>query len=228
MNQENTVSSVHQTGMKNVFLGREDASPRILFIGNSITLHFEAPDIGWNHRWGMAASAEENDYVHRVMAGVRAVYPNADHSIAAQADWERNFWDPENTLMPTFAARDWKPDVVIVRLGENTPPKEFAGHDYVAAVCEMARFYASCGADIIVTDQFWPCEETDSRLMEAARILGAEAVKLSDLGADISNTAAGLFWHGGVACHPGDKGMNAIAERILEKLMPLLARRMAE
>lgn len=222
MNPNNTVSSVHQTGMKNVFLGRPDASPRILFVGNSITIHFEAPDIGWTRRCGMAASCEENDYVHLVMQEVKRLYPNADHTIAAQADWEREYWDAEKTLMPTFAARDWKPDVVIIRLGENTQPKEFENHDYVQAVCDMAHFYAGETGKIIVTDQFWPCEATDDRLFEAADWMGAVKVHLNDLGCIEEMTGAGQYWHGGVACHPGDKGMRAIADRILEKLLPIL------
>ena len=42
-----------------------DGAYKILFVGNSITRHGILQELNWNCEAGMAASAEENDYVHQ-------------------------------------------------------------------------------------------------------------------------------------------------------------------
>src|SRR5437868_4243223 len=43
---------------------------KVLFLGNSITLHGPSEKIGWNGNWGMAASAGEKDYVHLLLGRI--------------------------------------------------------------------------------------------------------------------------------------------------------------
>ncbi len=226
--RENTVAAEKQLRGGPYFPGRVDACPRILFVGNSITLHGRKPEIGWNVEWGMAASAKENDYVHRTMAGVQKAYPNADFAIVQQATWERNFWTGDAPLLPTAEARDWKPHVVIIRLGENTPPELLKNGDYAEALVSLARFYGGDTAEYLVTDEFWPNEAKDDALRRAAETLNAAFVRISDLGEMAEMKAYGLFEHSGVAAHPGDRGMQAIADRILEKLPAVIDRALAK
>ncbi|MCY2988855.1 MAG: glycoside hydrolase family 127 protein [Planctomycetota bacterium] len=49
---------------------KSSAIRRILFLGNSITLHGPKADIDWTGNWGMAASSEDKDYVHLVTSAL--------------------------------------------------------------------------------------------------------------------------------------------------------------
>lgn len=69
---KNTVSATAQLKESNIirFVNLNGKGKRVIFVGNSITLHGVKADIGWNNEWGMAASTEKNDYVHRLMSAI--------------------------------------------------------------------------------------------------------------------------------------------------------------
>lgn len=64
---KNTVEAKNQLKESEVvrFERLESSGLRVMFVGNSITLHGVKEDIGWMNCWGMAASTKEKDYVHR-------------------------------------------------------------------------------------------------------------------------------------------------------------------
>ena len=51
----NTVKGENQVSQHVTFEGNLDGSPRIMFVGNSVTRHATKEDIGWYGDWGMAA-----------------------------------------------------------------------------------------------------------------------------------------------------------------------------
>ena len=77
LEKRNTVKSRGQVSGNVTFEGTQDGSPRIMFLGNSITRHGVRAEIGWLNNWGMAASAKENDYVHRIISFVQESHPDA-------------------------------------------------------------------------------------------------------------------------------------------------------
>ena len=214
---DNNVSAEKQLGNSSV-LSRipSENGLKVLFVGNSITRHGYKADIGWYGDWGMAASCEEKDYVHRTVAKLKEKYGNVSAFIAQCAEWERNYERTEEVLNRTYSeARDFAADIVVIRIGENMPKGS-------APACkpqfaEMIKFFASNPeAKVIVTDSFWRNDARDGMIREIAEENGYVFCHLCDLELDESNMAIGLFEHKGVAKHPSDKGMEMIATRIFD------------
>jgi len=196
-----------------------DAS-RVLFLGNSITRHGPAPKIGWTDDWGMAASAREKDYVHLVAAGLAGMAGKAPEiQFANIADFERHLatTDLDAALK---AELDFKPTLVIVAIGENVASlgTDDAKAQFKAALGRLLGRWK--GATLLVRSCFWADPVKDGILREACREAGGIFVDIGALGKDESNYARAerKFEHAGVAAHPGDKGMKAIADAILAGL----------
>ncbi len=185
---------------------------KIAYIGNSITLHDPNPAIGWTGRWGMAASREENDYVHKLnfmlrRAGV-GVESLAMNAVPVECD------PAETDLSDLLAdALAFCPDTVVIRLGENVPGRE-KYEDYIKAYGDMIDLLRRSGAaDIFAVGSFWARDELDRMTRDLARAKGAYFVTLKDLQSPMFE-AIGQFENAAVAAHPSDMGMMAIACRL--------------
>ena len=199
---------------------KEENALKVIFVGNSITLHAPKLEIGWNGNWGMAASKKEYDYVHRVVQGLEERFGQVNYCIAQGAAWERDYPKGQKILKQYYeTARDFNADVVIIRIGENIPNSMLQEVDCKPYFEEMIRFFASNpSAKVIVTDNFWRKELLDYIIKEIAEENGYIFCKLHDLQDDERTMAIGQFEHKGVSIHPGDYGMECIAKRILKFL----------
>lgn len=217
--KKNNVSAENQLGGRALisYIHPEGKGRRVLFVGNSITLHSPKADIGWNDNWGMAASAEEKDYVH-LMAN--AIGGDAAFCVCQAADWERGYKNP-HCLLPLAEARDFSADVVVLRLVENCIHRDIdlavELPIFEKAYGELVEFLTPRAKTVILTTGFWP-HPLDAAIRACAEKKGLPLVELGDLGMQDEMKAVGLFWHSGVASHPGDLGMAEIARRILEKI----------
>ena len=70
----------------------------------------------------------------------------------------------------------------------------------------------------MLTTSFWK-HPGDTEIIKVAEERGYRWADLGELGEDETMKAIGLFEHSGVANHPGDKGMAAIADAIFEKIV---------
>lgn len=208
---ENTVSAENQ--MKNTsevsFLGNPSAPVRILILGNSITRHAPSADIGWFGDWGMAASAMEKDYVHRLYEKLTNAGNQVYMRIRQASYWERHF--REDDVLSYFKdERDFGADLVIFRLCENVPKdakSEFREH-----LIQLIEYVCPSFGKTLFTTCFWQNSLVDNAITAVAEARGEACVDL--VYTDESMMAMGKFEHKGVSMHPSDLGMEWIADQI--------------
>lgn len=223
MNQidKNTVSSIDQVPDHMQFENKGGKGKRILFLGNSITRHAVKKEIGWFHDWGMAASAKEKDYVHLVISKIQKDDPDAVFCICQGSVWECAYAKGSTVHEKFEAARAFDADIIIMRLIENCPRENFDKGLFKKEYLKLIQYLNPKGkAKAILTSSFWK-REGDEQIAEVAAENDMKFIYLGDLGERAEMRADGLFEHSGVAAHPGDLGMQKIAELILEKLEEL-------
>lgn len=208
--------------------GRGTASPlhvgsiacgRVLYLGNSITLHGPAEKIGWSGNWGMAASSQATDYVHLLTAKIAAAAGGEPQvRVKNIAAFERTLdqYDIATELKEELAFR---PELVIVAIGENVAAlKEDADRDrFRTSLDALLKAINAAGArKVFVRSNFWLAPDKDAILRESAKAAGATFVDLGEIGRDPSMMARSerKIDHDGVAAHPGDKGMKGIADAL--------------
>lgn len=219
----NTVSAVHQLDPTKYvrITEKPGAKLKVLFVGNSITRHMPLESIGWTGDWGMAASCEEKDYVHQTVRLLEEKLGEpVNFCVAQAAEWEVHYEEGEKPLLEYYIpARDYRADIVIIRIGENVNREKDKLNPCRGSFEKMVEFFASNpDARVIVTDNFWDIPQLNVQFEAVAKEHGWTFVKIGDLEKDERTMAKGLFWHEGVAAHPSDYGMLKIAERLVEHI----------
>lgn len=192
---------------------------KLLVIGNSIVRHPVAPNLGWTNEWGMAASAMEKDFAHLVASGIeRQTGRSVELRTHGAKGLEANYlaYDVNEDL---GAAAQWRPDYVVFSVGENI--SGFTNAVGRAAwredLIKAAEFLKSVNPSvkIVYKTTFWYEPSKNREILAAAEAVDAAVADLGSRGNDRKYQAIGLFKHDGVACHPGDLGMEMIAATIL-------------
>lgn len=220
---ENTVDRKNQiNGDKIYFLKSESVAggkeTKVLIFGNSITRHGVKPEIGWTHDFGMAASKKENDYVHVLFDKMSKAGLNPNFLVSHASYYEANFYKDE-ALNFLSVERDFKPDILILRLGDNVHSGENDGL-LIPAFESLINACATKATRVIVTGSYFVNENIEPLLKELSDKNGYKFVDLSDISLNPENTGGKEnFWHEGVAMHPGDKGMRIIADRLFNAIV---------
>ncbi|WP_344980530.1 glycoside hydrolase family 99-like domain-containing protein [Compostibacter hankyongensis] len=193
----------------------------VLILGNSITRHAPSPGLGWFGDWGMAASEKEKDYVHDLIRRFKEVNPSVHFHIKTIVDFERSYWNYDFSALDSLAMI--KPDLIILHIGENVPSKKLGEKPFGPYYGKLLHFFISGNTDvkIICTSSFWSWEQQQ----KISDIIEREAhkencffVRIDQLSSDSSAMAIGKFKNHGVAIHPSDAGMKAMADLIWQKI----------
>jgi hypothetical protein len=113
---------------------------------------------------------------------------------------------------------------VVLAIGENVPAlgSEEAKAQFKAGVmsilrCALARRHPL----VVVRSCFWADAAKDQVLRQACQEADAVFVDVGPLGREAANAARSerAFTHDGVAGHPGDKGMKALADVIAQAIL---------
>ncbi len=196
---------------------------KVLFLGNSITKHGPKADIDWTGNWGMAASAEAKDYVHLVTQALTEKQGAVPEVLVKNiADFERGYATYD------FAAKQaeaiaFQADLIILAIGENVPglkTPEDAPKLQEAVTKLLVSLKGERKPTILVRSCFWANTAKDEALSAACKAVNGVLVDIRTLSKDEKNFARSErpFKHSGVANHPGDVGMAAIAKALVQAL----------
>lgn len=222
--QANPVPALGQNAKNQKAFDPEGTGPRILFVGNSITLHGPRPEIGWTNNWGMAASALEKDYVHLLQKKIASVRPDAQCCLLQVAGtFERSFFASNWSCEERFGwAREFKPDIIVLFFGANVPSSYDNGtmdpapaRTFGEALESFRSFLDPDGKAVALFSQgFYVRPKLDAEKEAVAK-------KRGDIFVNLEDVRSRADAHGAYN-HPGDLGMELIAERFWESIEPLL------
>ena len=218
--QANPVPAIGQNAKDQKAFDAAKKGPRVLFVGNSITLHGPRPQIGWTNNWGMAASARDKDYVHLLQKKIVAEQPEAQCCLLQVAgSFERSFFKADWSCEKNFAwARKFKPDVIVLFFGANVPKDYDAGTMTPApartfgAALETFLDYVDPDkkAFVLMSPGFYIRPKLDAEKAAVAKARGCAVVEMADI--QKSKVAHGRY------NHPGDLGMQMIADRFWQAI----------
>lgn len=194
-----------------------------LVLGNSITKHGIAEGV-WYGVWGMAATKPEYDFVHVIEEGLKVKDANAECIGINIAAWERDFSTNLATLIGD--ALTASTDLVVIRLGENVPSGNVLSFQSALGNLVDYIYSISPNAKVVITTMYWANTSKDAAIAGAANAKNIDLIPISQFGITAYEESVGHYVYGdddaiheitnsGVANHPSNVGMAAIANAIL-------------
>jgi lysophospholipase L1-like esterase len=187
----------------------------VVILGNSITYASPNLPLGWYGDWGMAASAEEKDYVHVLKKSFQLRNPDVVVKVQNVQEFELDFTG-YNFDTQLKSLRDTHPDLVILRIGENLQAN-IDLNVFEQRYKDLINYFKADNPKVIVVG----VSNVFKGMADDIMARYPPYVSLKTITQDPANMALGLFENYAVATHPGDTGMRNIASLIWLKVKTL-------
>lgn len=196
----------------------------VLVLGNSITIHPNTSIWPASNR-GMAATKQEYDFCSIMQTQMRLKDNSTTVTRLNISDWERDFTTSLSTLIGNNLTSNT--NLVIIRLGENVTDNSVFGN---ALTNLLTYIRGITTARVVVTSLFWANTSKDEIIKTFADSNRLTYIKINQFGNSSYEESMGHYVYNddytaiseitnsGVALHPSNKGMVAIANEILNSL----------
>jgi predicted esterase len=183
----------------------------VLVVGNSLTYHAPVPSLNWPGNWGMAATSESTDYVHRLLnriAAQQGVIPTLQIHASGGG-----------TLAGKLAQREilegLHADLIIVQMGENDSQATVAGFQEPYDELIEILTTANPGSEFVCTG-VWKSMSKTPFIRAVCTKYGLPFADVTSVWQDPANSGSstGLWTDAGVGWHPSDSGMEGYANVI--------------
>ncbi len=198
---------------------KEVTKPKILVLGNSITIH---PPVGeWTGNWGMAASSPDKDFCNLVKKSTNAEILDRKSMYFWEANNDYNF---QEIIPPTTNYYDY----IIIKVGENVGNSRREGFKQrLRDLCEYCENFSS---KIIIVSTVWAEyvqdengiytqeHQKDLMMKELCEERNYIFVDVSQMINQNQYFAWEEYQDSGIGCHPNDLGMEFIANKIIQEI----------
>ncbi len=213
--------------VRDVAIKLDTTALHVLCIGNSITHHapskgnFLGADSMWRGNWGMCASRQDSDYVHRLEKKFKRYNKNTVFTRLNVWEWESDYTINKDSLFGSLCKNQ---DLIILRVGENASDDDH----FRDAFYDLVLYCKQFTDNVIITGLYWKNIEKEAAIIDVSRKFNIPYVPLFwifDLYKDKVMFSVGdtLYDTRGkpyplatdfICTHPNDEGMRMIADAI--------------
>tara|TARA_B110000908_G_scaffold157548_1_gene197788 strand:+ start:194 stop:976 length:783 start_codon:yes stop_codon:yes gene_type:complete len=196
-----------------------EGNAKAIILGNSLTVHAPATDLGWNGFYGMAASSKKADYVHQLLHIL---------GINSELAYIRNMYPLEVDSSPIFEfkkqlenlfANSLNADVVVLQLGDNVRNRKGSTKELSISMNEIFNSIPKdIHSSVFCVSTYWGKSIVDNVIRDICEKYNSSFVYIGDI-FPRQNLNIDKYEFHGVNIHPKDREMLMIAERIYGQIM---------